>query len=140
MKKLFATLFALIAPMWVFGATELPIVQNVYARQPMSLNGRWNYIVDQQEIGYYDYRMNPMRHTWGDNAKAQRPSDLVEYNFDVSPAMKIPTDWNTADDQLFFYEGTVWFKRSFNYTKKADRRAILYFGAVNYEGIAWVNI
>ena len=48
MKKLFATLFALIAPMWVFGATELPIVQNVYARQPMLLNGRWNYIVDQQ--------------------------------------------------------------------------------------------
>ena len=139
MKKLFATLFALIAPMWVFGATELPIVQNVYARQPMLLNGRWNYIVDQQEIGYYDYRMNPMRHTWGDNAKAQRPSDLVEYNFDVSPAMKIPTDWNTADDQLFFYEGTVWFKRSFNYTKKADRRAILYFGAVNYEAIVYVN-
>ena len=117
----------------------MAIVQNVYARQPMSLNGRWNYIVDQQEIGYYDYRMNPMRHTWGDNAKAQRQSDLVEYNFDVSPAMKIPTDWNTADDQLFFYEGTVWFKRSFNYTKKADRRAILYFGAVNYEAIVYVN-
>jgi beta-glucuronidase len=53
--------------------------------------------------------------------------------------MKIPTDWNTADDQLFFYEGTVWFKRSFNYTKKADRRAILYFGAVNYEAIVYVN-
>ena len=27
--------------------------------------------------------------------------------------MQIPGDWNTQDERLFFYEGTVWFKKSF---------------------------
>ena len=42
-------------------ANEVPQVANVLARQTTSLNGSWNYIVDVQEEGYYDYRMKPMR-------------------------------------------------------------------------------
>ena len=53
--------------------------------------------------------------------------------------MEIPSDWNTKDEKLFFYEGTVWFKKSFNYTKKSDKKLILYFGAVNYETLVYVN-
>ena len=30
---------------------EVPAPQNVYARQSLSLNGDWNYFVDQQEQG-----------------------------------------------------------------------------------------
>ena len=48
--------------------------------------------------------------------------------------MPIPSDWNTRDERLFFYEGTVWFKRSFHYQKREGRRTLLYFAAVNYEG------
>lgn len=83
--------------------------------------------------------MNPT--PWGFflNAKPQRPEDLVEYDFDLAPTMAIPSDWNTKDERLFFYEGTVWFKKSFDYTKKQGKRAILYFGAVNYEAIVYLN-
>ena len=91
----------------------LPLIQNVDAYEGMSLNGDWNYIVDVQEEGYYDYRMNPTRWGFFVNAKPQRPEDLIEYDFDKSPTMRIPGDWNTQDERLFFYEGTVWFKRSF---------------------------
>ena len=78
---------------------------------------------------------------WGffQNAKPQRPEDLIEYDFDKSPTMQIPGDWNTQDERLFFYEGTVWFKRSFQAVPMQDYRTLLYFGAVNYDCHVYVN-
>ena len=123
----------------VVAAESLPLIQNVNAYETMSLNGEWNYIVDVQEEGYYDYRMKPMQWGFFQNAKPQRPEDLIEYDFDKSPTMQIPGDWNTQDERLFFYEGTVWFKKSFQAVPMQDYRTLLYFGAVNYDCHVWVN-
>ena len=113
---------------------------NVLARNPISLNGSWHYIVDVQEEGYYDYRMNPTRSGFFRNAKPRRPEDLIEYDFDKAPTMQVPGDWNTQDPRLFFYEGTVWFEREFEWHPDLDRsRTILYFGAVNYDAYVYVN-
>ena len=119
--------------------TDLPLIQNVQAYEAMSLNGEWNYIVDVQEEGYYDYRMNPMRNGFFINAKPKRPEDLIEYDFDKSDVMEIPSDWNTKDQRLFFYEGTVWFKKSFQAVPMTDCKTLLYFGAVNYDCHVYVN-
>ena len=118
---------------------KLPLIQNVNAYETMLLNGEWNYIVDVQEEGYYDYRMKPMQWGFFLNAKPQKPEDLIEYDFDKSPTMRIPGDWNTQDERLFFYEGTVWFKKSFQAVPMHDYRTLLYFGAVNYDCHVWVN-
>ena len=117
----------------------LPQISNVLARKAVSLNGHWNYLVDVQEEGYYDYRMNPTPWGFFRNAKPQKPEDLIEYDFDKAPVMQVPGDWNTQDERLFFYEGTVWLKRSFRWQPNADHRALLYFGAVNYEAYVYVN-
>ena len=118
---------------------EIPQIGNILSREKISLNGKWNYIVDVQEEGYYDYRMNPISHGFFLNAKPQKPEDLIEYDFDKAPEMEIPSDWNTKDDKLFFYEGTVWFKKSFNYNPKQGKKIILYFSAINYEAIVYIN-
>ena len=118
---------------------KLPLIQNVNAYETMLLNGEWNYIVDVQEEGYYDYRMKPMQWGFFLNAKPQKPEDLIEYDFDKSPKMRIPGDWNTQDERLFFYEGTVWFKKSFQAVPMEECRTLLYFGAVNYDCHVWVN-
>ena len=124
-------------------AEQLPLIQNVNAYESTSLNGKWNYIVDVQEEGYYDYRMNPTRWGFFQNAKPQKPEDLIEYDFDKAPTMQIPSDWNTQDERLFFYEGTVWFKKSFSLPPAPSRRGgdryLLYFGAVNYDCHVYVN-
>ena len=141
MKKLLTTM--LLAASGVLAASAanepLPLIQNVQAYESCSLNGDWNYIVDVQEEGYYDYRMNPMRNGFFINAKPQKPEDLIEYDFDKSPTMQIPSDWNTQDERLFFYEGTVWFKKSFQAVPMTECRTLLYFGAVNYDCHVWVN-
>ena len=141
MKRLLSIILSVIGGgfLAVASAATLPLIQNVNAYESLSLNGEWNYIVDVQEEGYYDYRMNPTRWGFFQNAKPQKPEDLIEYDFDKSPTMKIPGDWNTQDERLFFYEGTVWFKKSFQATPMKDIRTLLYFGAVNYDCHVYVN-
>ena len=138
MKKLLTTTLFLMVVL-TLQATEVPQIANILGRQTTSLNGTWNYIVDVQEEGYYDYRMSPMRNGFFINAKPRHPEDLIEYDFDKAETMQIPGDWNTQDQRLFFYEGTVWLKRSFEFHPEAGRRTLLYFGAVNYDAHVYVN-
>ena len=139
MKRILFFILVLAALALPTQADELPLVGNIAGRQTVSLNGDWNYIIDVQEEGYYDYRMNVTRWGFFRNAKPQRPEELIEYDFDRAATMKVPGDWNTQDERLFFYEGTVWFKRSFRWQLAEGRRTLLYFGAVNYEAIVYVN-
>jgi len=137
MRKLW-TMILLFAALSV-KAQEIPQVANIQGRQTTSLNGAWHYLVDVQEEGYYDYRMKPMRNGFFTNAKPQHPEDLIEYDFDKAETMQVPGDWNTQDQRLFFYEGTVWLKKSFEFHPVAGRRTLLYFGAVNYDAHVYVN-
>ena len=102
MKKILLTIIVSIAVIIAVNAQEITQLGNVLNREKISLNGDWNYIVDVQEEGYYDYRMNPTPWGFFRNAKPQRPEDLVEYDFDKAATMQIPSDWNTKDDRLFF--------------------------------------
>ncbi|MBD8387294.1 glycoside hydrolase family 2 protein [Dysgonomonas sp. BGC7] len=138
MKRILFTIFTLLLAATSF-AKEIPLVSNIYARENISLNGKWNYVVDPLENGYYGYRLEVLKNGFFKNRKAQNPQELVEYNLDTSPIMDIPSDWNTKDDQLFFYEGTVWFKKDFEVSKEAGKKYVLYFGAANYDTKVYVN-
>jgi len=137
MKQLLTLVLTIAGAMGAW-AQAVPQLMNVN-RETVSLNGRWHYIVDVQEEGYYDYRMNPTRWGFFNNARPQRPENLIEYDFDAAPTMQVPGDWNTQDERLFFYEGTVWLQRYFDYQPRGNRRTLLYFGAVNYDCRVWVN-
>ena len=139
MKKLLLTFAAMLAAVLPAGAEEVPLLTNVMNRDVTSLNGAWHYLVDVQEEGYYDYRMVPIDWGFMRNAKPQRPEDLIEYDFDAAPTMQVPGDWNTQDERLFFYEGTVWFQRYFDHHPREGRRTLMYFGAVNYDCHVYVN-
>ncbi len=114
-------------------------IQNIGARDTTSLNGYWKIIIDPYENGYYDYRYQPNPNGYFKNSKAESKSDLVEYNFDESDSLLVPGDWNTQIEKLFLYEGTVWYKKSFQYTPEDDNRLFINFGAVNYNAIVYVN-
>jgi beta-glucuronidase len=127
--------------------TTLPAtsaVAHVFGRRHVSLNGRWNTIIDPYDTGYFDYRLQPL----DDSPATQRrgffldrtpddPSELIEYSFDDSPTLEVPGDWNSQDPKLFYYEGTIWYRRKFD-APKADR-LFVYFGAANYECDVYLN-
>jgi beta-glucuronidase len=121
------------------------IVQNIRARVELDLDGQWNYIIDPYETGYYDYRhqpfdrSNPPTGGYLEDKKQTDKSQLIEYDFDRSPTLKVPGDWNSQNDTLLFYEGTLWYCRLFAIHQQPHRRYFLYFGAVNYESHVYLN-
>ena len=117
-----------------------PLIQNIGARQTTNLDGQWQAIVDPYDVGSLDYRAKPIKgnSAFYTNHKPQSPSELVEYDFDTSGQLNVPGDWNTQRESLFFYEGSVWYKRSFGYAKAAKKRLFVHFGAANYQ--AWVYL
>ena len=122
------------------------VIGDVFARQPTSLNGKWHVIVDPYDTGYFDYRHQPYdaspTPTGGFflDAQAKDKTDLLEYNFDTSPTLNVPGDWNSQDPKLFYYEGSVWYRRKFDVVKSAaSDRLFIYFGAVNYEAEVYLN-
>ncbi len=115
------------------------LLQNIDSREKTSLNGMWDIIVDPLENGYYNHRLLPKDDGYFINAKMQSPSDLIEYNFETSLQLMVPGDWNTQMDKLYYYEGTIWYKKDFNYTADNDKLTYLYFEAVNYMAVVYLN-
>jgi beta-glucuronidase len=125
--------------------TEMKLIQNIESRTLLSLNGRWQYIIDPYEMGYYDYRYEPFDQSasgtggFYDDRKQNSKSDLVEYNFDFAPSLNVPADWNSQAEKLEFYEGTIWYRRKFNIAREQGKHYVLHFGAVNYEAHVYLN-
>jgi len=114
-------------------------LQNPAARAGFDLDGKWDIIVDPYENGFYNHRYEESANGYFKNAKPSTPEDLVEYDFASSPKLNVPGDWNTQDDKLFWYEGTIWYHRDIQLTIDRSQQYFLYFGAVNYKAIVYVN-
>jgi beta-glucuronidase len=143
--KIIAIIVFMLNITQIFSQENLLI--NVYNRPVTSLNGEWKYIVDPYENGFFNYRLEPFENQENPgngafflNAKPKDKSDLVEYDFDKSGNIKVPGDWNTQKERLYYYEGTVWYKKSFDYKKSVENnRVFVYFEAVNYKADVYFN-
>jgi len=124
---------------------QVTAIQNIQARKIQSLNGKWNYIVDPYENGYYDYRHEPFDQSktgtggYFDDKVQKDKSELIEYDFDHSPQMNVPGDWNSQSEKLELYEGNVWLRKKFDAKPEKGKRYFVYFGAVNYEAHVYLN-
>jgi len=120
-------------------------MQNIKNRDHLNLNGRWNYIIDPYQMGYLDYRQKPFDESLSgeggfyDNRIQQEKSERIEYDFNNSPTLKVPGDWNSQVEKLELYEGSIWYKKDFSVDKDNLKRYFLHFGAVNYEAHVYLN-
>ncbi|MUP46026.1 beta-glucuronidase [Gramella sp. BOM4] len=121
------------------------LIQNIDARNTLSLNGRWNYIIDPYQMGYLDYRQQPFDESesgtggFFDNRVQEEKDERLEYDFNQSPTLKVPADWNSQSEKLELYEGTIWYKRDFTVELLDSKRYFVHFGAVNYEAHVYLN-
>jgi beta-glucuronidase len=133
---------ALAAALLLYPVSAWPaaFIQNAQARSGMSLAGSWQTIVDPYESGYLDYRDKPHKDGgYAANVKPKSKSDLIEYNFDAASPLQVPGDWNTQRPELLFYEGSVWYRRNFDYTRKPGRRIFVWFGAAADHAMVFLN-
>ena len=143
MKKF--SFFFLSMIVCIFNASaQSNFIQNIYSRNYLNLDGRWHYIIDPYETGFRGFhgaRADEDEKLGGffENRQQQSKSELIEYNFEKAPTLNVPGDWNSQDDKLLFYEGTIWYKKSFNYQKKDRTRLFVYFGGANYLADVYLN-
>ena len=139
-RKLFGSLeLALLLPLC---ASADPAINNIAGRNARSLDGVWNAIVDPYENGYYHYRMQPMAPGstfFADLHFYANQTRLIEYDFDAAGTLNVPGDWNTQREKLYYYEGTIWYRRLFDAAPKPDTRYFIHFDGANYETIAGLN-
>ena len=143
LRRIFCPAFMILAVSVSVSASNsrniYPLIQNVPGRELQSLDGTWKYILDLYELGFYNYRMDEDRNGWFKDAHANRPEDLVEYNFDTAPTLHVPGDWNTQSEQLLNFEGNIWYRRQFECHPDAEKRRFIHFDAVNYECQVYLN-
>jgi beta-glucuronidase len=146
MKKQIAPLILLSLLTIILSAQDNLII-NVYNRTTISLDGEWHYIIDPYENGYYNYRYEafdqqpaPWASAFFLNSKPRDSTDLIEYDFDKMPTLQVPGDWNSQSPELLYYEGSLWYKKSFDYNQlDKSKRVHLYFGAANYKAEVYFN-
>ncbi len=114
------------------GRAPDPLLPDPRSAPHESLNGTWQAVIDLYERGEIA-GLAPM---------AQEPADpaaLAEFSFHNGLTLEVPGDWNTQDPRLHFYQGLVWYKRTFTFEPRGDERVYLYFGAANYRASVYVN-
>lgn len=102
------------------------LVANVAGRNTLCLNGSWAVIVDPFNVGESNWK--PI---WKDQ-HATGVHDFYEYAFDNAIGLQVPGDWNSQRNDLLYYEGTVWYKKTFQYQPAHGQRSFLCFGGANY--------
>lgn len=130
--------------MQFFSYSQSPLITNINARKVTSLNGQWQYIMDPYETGFYNYRWTERnekdREAYWNSDVPDNKTDRKEHGYSNKYTLRVPGDWNSQADKFLYYEGTVWYKKSFDYKKQnASNKVYLYFGAVNYKADIYLN-
>ena len=124
----------------VLSQSKTTVLVDVDHRKALSLNGDWHYIVDPYDGGLYTFHREIRKDGFFLNGIPETGSaGLIEYDFSKSPTLRVPGDWNTQHESLFYYEGLLWYQRDFTYEPIAGHKTFLHVGAANYKSIAWVN-
>ncbi|NNF05255.1 MAG: beta-glucuronidase [Candidatus Eisenbacteria bacterium] len=112
---------------------------NVASRDGVVLNGEWQIIIDPYNTGSIDYLSRPRENGFWSSPGPKTATDPHEWNFTDDEVLRVPGDWNSQRKDLFFYEGTVWYRRAFDAAPKPDHRYFLCFGGANKSAAVWVN-
>jgi beta-glucuronidase len=137
MKTVLSLFFLFVGSYVLAQSSEL--ITNIENRKPTSLNGQWEILIDPYENGFYNYRYQEHPNGFFKNEKPATKQELIEYDFVSSDYLNVPGDWNSQREKLEYYEGTIWYKKSFNYTALPGKRIFFYVGAANYFSHIYVN-
>jgi beta-glucuronidase len=115
------------------------LLVDVDHRPAISLDGPWHFIVDPYRGGWGSNTDVPGTRGYAADAHYKPGGPLLEYDFAKSPVLQVPGDWNSQRQDLFHYEGLLWYQRDFTYHPKQHTRVFLHIGAANYEVHVFVN-
>lgn len=142
MRSIYLAITALFA--CTITVAQTPLLTNINSRKTTSLNGKWQYIIDPYGTGFYDYRFMERKESdreayWNSDEPVNK-TDRKEHKFTDEYTLQVPGDWNSQAERFLYYEGIVWYKKTFDFTKANPvGKVFLYIGAANYETDVYLN-
>lgn len=138
-QTLFAVVIAMMLSVQALGQ-DVMLIGNPASRGGQSLDGDWQVLIDRYNEGLTDYLSREKAVGWWAQPRDLEPWDLDEAVFDDAETLRVPGDWNTQRDELFFYEGIVWYRTTFEATRtQHGERSFLCFGGANKRATVWLN-
>lgn len=104
-------------------------------RKTISLNGEWNYTLDQYDTCL---RQNWENEVYSDSEGRSFP---VDFSFDTWDKVTLPCSMNMFRPEYFWYEGPFVFTRKFSYNLQGSKEGhvFLRIGAANYTCRVFLN-
>jgi beta-glucuronidase len=122
------------------------VLVNADRREGVSLSGAWHYSVDPYRDGQADFLgrpVNPRLSRGADvnveQASRDNPNALYEYDLGRAPTADVPGSWMGYDPQLRYYNGLMWYQKSFDAPQTTGKRIFLRFGAADYRATVYLN-
>jgi beta-glucuronidase len=141
MNKYFFFLFIFFS---IESFSQQTLITDIPSRKTQSLNGKWQYIIDPYETGFRNYRWDERnqndREAYWNSDVPENKTDRKDHGYADKYSLNVPGDWNSQEEKFLYYEGTVWYKRSFDVElPEENENVFLYFAAVNYRADVYLN-
>lgn len=118
----------------LFIAQSQSTIQNPTGRKTKSLNGHWQTLADQFSKSPWE-KARKVYEDWTPEKRWER----VEYAFTNLQRLHVPGDWNTQNDEFYYYEGSMWYKQEFDYNLEKGKKLFVYFEGANYKAKVFLN-
>ena len=122
------------------------VLVNADRRDGMSLSGAWHYSVDPYKDGMADFLGKSSDVTKGRgadinvaDAEKADPNALFEYDLGNAPLGQVPSAWIAYDPTLRYYNGLMWYQKSFDAPIPDGKRVFLHFDAADYHTMVYLN-
>jgi len=123
-----------------------PLLVSADMRDGVDLSGPWHYSVDPFRAGLAGFHgeapgESQQRYLDLDVAKAMKDDNRAMYEFDLarSPVTTLPSSWLTEAPELRYYQGLMWYQRTFPAPAARKGRYFIRFGAANYATVVYLN-
>jgi beta-glucuronidase len=141
-----AALALLVAILAVAAASAAPVLVAGDIRPALDLSGPWHWSVDPYRDGVAGFHgeepgLGHRRYADLDveAESARNPTALFEFDMARSPVATLPSSWITHAPEMRYYDGLVWYQRSFDARPRPGRRYFLRFGAADYRAEIFLN-
>ena len=123
-----------------------PLLASADMRSGIDLSGPWHYSIDPFRAGIAGFHGetpgdSQLRYLDLDVSRAMRDDSRAMYEFDLarSPVVTLPSSWLTEAPDLRYYQGLMWYQRTFPAPATRKGRYFLRFGAANYSTVVYLN-
>ncbi|WP_288938423.1 glycoside hydrolase family 2 TIM barrel-domain containing protein [uncultured Sphingomonas sp.] len=135
-----------VVPLPLATVATQPLLTSADLRDGTDLSGPWHYSIDPFRSGLAGFHgempdRGQQRYSEADVRREMAADNRVLYEVDLahSPITTLPSSWLTEAPELRYYQGLMWYQRTFPAPDQRSGRYFIRLGAANYATYVYLN-